>query len=145
MCDEISLHFQSLCIWLAFVTAWIQDYLFLSCFWGSYCTLQFASLSTSSCPFKVTLSCDRLHSTSPPLHYTMTPSETCPLIKSGLCQPPSHALAPHLPATPATPALLLLKLSPELHPANEHCQVRGEGLEGCSGFIYQLHFISALF
>lgn len=97
---------------------------------GLYCTFLFASGNSSFCPFKVTLSRDRLHSTSAPLHYAVTPSETRPLIKSGLRQPPSHALAPHLPTTPATPALLLLKLSPELHPANEHCQVTGEGLFG---------------
>lgn len=103
-------------------------------FWGSYCTLLFALLYSSFCPFKVTLSCDGLHSTSPPLYYTVTPSETSPLIKSGLCQPPSHALAPHLPTTPATRALLRLKLSPELHPANEHCQVTGGGGSGRSSF-----------
>lgn len=105
-------------------------------FWGSYCTLLFALLHSSFCPFKVTRSCDGLHSTSPPLYYTVTPSETSPLIKSGLCQPPSHALAPHLPTTPATRALLRLKLSPELHPANEHCQVTGEGLGGGLGAVH---------
>lgn len=113
-----------------------------------YCTFLFASRNLSFRPFKVTLSRDRLHSTSAPLYYAVTPSETRPLIKSGLCQPPSHALAPHLPTTPATPALLLLKLSPELHPANEHCQVTGEGLGGggggCSSFtsfiLFQLYF-----
>lgn len=114
--------------------------------WGGlYCTFLFASGNSSFCPFKVTVSRDRLHSTSAPLHYAVTPSETRPLIKSGLCQPPSHALAPHLPTTPATPALLLLKLSPELHPANEHCQVTGEGLvRGSNSFpsfiLFQLYF-----
>lgn len=116
-------------------------------FCGLYRTLLFSSLISFFHPFKVTPSCHRLHSTSPPLHYTVTPSETSPLIKSGLCQPSSHPLAPNLPttllhtchsSTSATDALTWTASSKWALP------IEG-GIGRGSVFIYQLHFISALF